>query len=69
MEILCILFKHKWKYYILEKRTKSFLRICKRCGKVQQYKKIFGCNEMGWSNLVGYTDKGAKKELWNIIKK
>lgn len=69
MKIFCkILNNHKWKYYISATFSKiQDIRVCKRCGKVQEYKTFTG-DKYIWVDLVQRTPKGAKQYFHEIHK-
>jgi hypothetical protein len=70
-KIICKFFGHNWKYFFTSSdyySERTDVRICKCCGKTQQYKKISTLSEPEpksiWMNMIGFTKFGANK-YWN----
>ena len=67
-KLICKVFGCSWKYYFTSAdsyRERVDVRICKRCGKVQHFKRIFMFpdGEDVWMNMIQYTKLGAR-EYW-----
>jgi hypothetical protein len=64
--IICKLFGHNYRYYLLKDVVYRNVGFCKRCGKAEHYKLITGASNKEWIQLVGRTKKGAKNFLKSI---
>jgi len=70
MKLICELFGHKYKYYIVQDSPQRNIRFCKRCNKAGEWKTIPGMvnSKWIWMTLVGRTDNGAKEFLKSLEK-
>ncbi len=58
MKVLCKLFGHRYDYYLTQDVEQRNFRVCKYCGRLQEYKTFPGLG-YGWYSLVQRTKKGA----------
>jgi len=75
-KIICKYFGHKWIYsFILSSTNQDHtnIRVCSRCKQNQYWKKDIALFKYDileyWSNMITYTDLGAKEKLGNKYQK
>jgi len=61
MKIICMLFGHRYVYYMSQDVPSRQFRSCRYCGEMQEYRTLPGLGR-GWYTLVQRTQNGAV--LW-----
>jgi len=65
MKIMCKIFGHRYVYSILPDSPLRNLRVCTRCGIIEEYRDMT-TSIKGWFQLVSRTKMGAMKLLGKI---
>ena len=68
MNILCKIFNHKFKYFIIPDLPQRNLRVCTRCTYTQEYRRGVPSYGSGWFRLVSRTNRGARRLLIGLAK-
>ncbi|MBW2995025.1 DUF1660 domain-containing protein [Candidatus Woesearchaeota archaeon] len=61
MKLIDKIFGHKWTYY--KRNGNKYLRHCKRCNTLQEYRNDIPIFDPNFYTLVSYTKKGGEKVL------
>jgi len=72
MSILCKIFHHKFKYFIIPDTPIRNIRVCTNCTYTQEYRRNTPSYGTGWFRLISRTNRGAKEllgELYRLEKK